>query len=677
MASSRGTRWLLGSIAALGVAAIVVAAAVRIGRARHAASGRAPTFVGSAACGACHAVEYAAWQGSQHAIAMQDATPRTVLGRFDDTRFTDDDGVTSIFFRRNGAYMVHTPGPDGVAHDYRIRYTFGVYPLQQYLVPFPGGRLQALSVAWDARPDSEGGQRWFSLNAGLHVRPTEDVYWTQRGYNWNYMCADCHSTAVRKGYDAATNAYHTTSAEMGVGCEACHGPGSRHVAWARYPGWIRRILWQGDGLAAPLTHAHATWSLGAGAPIAHPDAPASTAAEIQVCAQCHARRIHIADGYTAGAPLLDYYIPSLLMPGLYYPDGQQLAEVYKYGSFLQSLMYQFGVTCTNCHDPHSGKLLRPGNATCTACHRASVYDTPTHHHHQMHTVGAACVSCHMPDTTYMGVDARHDHSFRIPRPDLSVTLGVPNACNRCHAKRSARWAADEVQAWYPNPMTGYQRFAEAFAAADRGAGGAGDSLRAVADDPSEPPIVRASALARLTAYPDSATYRVAAASAHDSSALVRLGALQILEAFPPAQRTSVAAPLLADSTRAVRQGAAWTLAPAVATIPAAMRPAFATAASEFVASQRYNADQPADLLVLGLFYGQLDELDSAAVQFRATLRLAPRNAEAYMYLARVSRVQGRPAEADSILRAGLAAVRNDPQAARLMQHELSGGRKRN
>jgi len=619
---------------------------------------RANTFVGSAECARCHAAEYDVWKTSHHAVAMQPAGAATVLGRFDSTRFSHD-GVTSTFMRRGDRYVVNTAGVDHRLHDFTVRYTLGVWPLQQYLVDFPGGRLQALTLAWDARPALSGGQRWFSLTteppAPARGVAADELRWTDPEYTWNFMCADCHSTGVRKGYDAAKDTYHTTVAELTVGCEACHGPGSAHVKWAAAPAWVRRLVWRDDGLPARLTERRGVrWILDADASIAHRSVVRTTDREIDMCAQCHARRVHIADGYTAGARLLDFYISDLIDPDLFYPDGEQWDEVYQYASFRESKMYGAGVTCSDCHEPHSGQLRLRGNRLCEQCHRASTYDTPAHTFHRAGSASAQCVSCHMPSTTYMSVQARPDHSMSVPRPDLSVTLGVPNACNRCHANRDARWAANQVQTWYGKQAgaNDRQRFAGAFAADDRGTAGASEALAAVAADPVESAIVRASALARLSRYPGTAAFDAAKRSVGDFDPLVRLAALQILDVAPTPERLALAVPLLRDSTRAVRQGAAWVLAPVHTSLDtSAAWPAFGRAVAEFVTSQRYNADQPSNCLVLGAFYTQFGAFDAATIEFRAALRLEPAYAHDYPAIAADWRRRGWDRAAESILKA--------------------------
>jgi len=258
------------------------------------------------------------------------------------------------------------------------------------------------------------------------------------------MCADCHSTGVRKGYDQASHGYATTRAEDGVGCEACHGAGSAHVVWAGRPAALR-WLWRDDGLAHRLDERrNAAWRVGTRAAPPARSGPRRTDREIETCARCHARRAQLTDAVSAANSIHDGFRVSLLEPGLYWPDGQQRDEVYTYGSFAQSRMYQHGVTCSDCHDPHTSKLRAAGNATCARCHAAATYDVPSHHYHEAGTPGAACATCHMPTTTYMVNDPRHDHSFRVPRPDRSVSLGVPNACDQCHADRGAAWAAAEI-----------------------------------------------------------------------------------------------------------------------------------------------------------------------------------------------------------------------------------------
>jgi Tfp pilus assembly protein PilF len=382
--------------------------------------------------------------------------------------------------------------------------------------------------------------------------------------------------------------------------------------------------------------------------------PRATEREIEVCAQCHARRGQIFEGYTPGKPFLDYYRPALLRRPLYYADGQQRDEVYIWGSFLQSKMYASGVTCSDCHEPHGGKLRAEGNHLCATCHLPSKYDTATHHHHKPGSTGAACAECHMPNTTYMVVDPRRDHSLRIPRPDLSVKFGTPNACSGCHSNRDAQWAAEQVNKWYGHSPQGYQRFAAGYAAANTGAPDAQAQQRAIAADAGDPAIARATALVELSAPLGPAALDAMTAGLRDPSPLVRLAALQSLSGAPPDARLRLAAPLLADSLRAIRIEAANLLAGVPADqLSAEQRTALERAAQEYVASQRYNADRAEGRVNLGNFYARRGDAGNALTELKAAIKLNPNFIPAYANLADLYRVLGRDAEGESVLRDGL------------------------
>jgi predicted CXXCH cytochrome family protein len=607
-------------------------------------------FVGSGACAACHAKEYSAWQGSQHRAAMQVADEKTVRGDFNAARFSYA-GVTSAFSKRDGKFFVRTDGPDGKLHDYKVQYTFGIEPLQQYLIELPGGRFQALSIAWDVEK-----KRWFHLYPKERIGSADELHWTRPSQNWNYMCADCHSTELRKSYDVAADRFSTKWSEISVGCEACHGPGSAHAAWANARRDGKTYADDGSkGLAARLDERHGVkWTRDATAASATRSKPRNTEREIDVCAQCHARRGQIADGYTAGKPFLDYYRPALLNAPLYYPDGQQRDEVYDWGSFLQSKMYAAGVTCSDCHEPHGGKLRAQGNAVCTQCHAPVKYDIAAHHHHPPDSKGAQCVSCHMPTATYMQIDARHDHSLRVPRPDLSVQLGTPNACNACHGKRDARWAAAQVKSWFGHDAAGLQRFAPAFAAAAAGAIGAAAKLRAIAGDATQPAIARATALAGLNANANSTTLDVVTAGLRDASAIIRLGALEALSGAPAELRLRYALPLLSDPLRVIRIEAAGLLADVPLTAASSeQRAAFDRAAAEYVETQRYNADRADARANLGSFEARRGDVARAEQDLKAAIALDPLFVPAYVNLADIYRAQRREADAERVLRDGL------------------------
>ncbi len=615
-------------------------------------------FVGAAACARCHRDETDAWRGSQHAHAMQEATASTVLGDFTGAQLTKD-GVTSTFFRKDDRWMVRTDGPNGALADFEIAYTFGVYPLQQYLVPFPDGRMQALTIAWDARPREAGGQHWFSLYPDERIDHRDPLHWTRLQQNWNYVCADCHSTNLRRNYDAAHDRYATTWSDLAVACEACHGPGSDHVAWADEKPGAERML--NDGLAIALDERRGVaWT---------PDAngnstrsrPLLSHREVETCADCHARRTPLGDDPGPTGRLLDTYVPELLEPGLYEPDGQQHDEVYTYGSFLQSKMYARGVTCSDCHDPHTERLRAPGNAVCAQCHAPAKYDATSHTMHAAGGPGARCVACHMPTRTYMIVDPRHDHSLRIPRPDLTLRYGVPNACASCHADRDAAWAAAAIEREHRPIRKGFQTFVDALVTARSGEPGAEQKLAGLARDATAPAIARATASAALERFPGPTMLETLRTSIDDGDALVRLGALDAFAAVPPELRGPLLAPLADDPAKAVRVRAGRMLAAVPAhRLPADGRARRERAMAEYVASETAMADRPESHANLGSFHAESGAPTTAEAEYRAAIRLQADYVPAYVNLADLYRALGRDADAEHVLGEGLAAVPDDP-----------------
>jgi tetratricopeptide (TPR) repeat protein len=615
-------------------------------------------FVGSSVCASCHAAEHEAWRGSQHARAMQDATGQTVLGDFSDVSFRHS-GIASRFFKRDGRFLVRTDGPDGKLADFQIKYTFGVEPLQQYLIELPGGRLQALGVAWDTVR-----KRWFHLYPNERIGQGDELHWTGRQQNWNFMCADCHSIDVRKNYDAAADAFRTTWAEISVGCEACHGPGSAHVDWTR-----ERKGDPAKGLTAALDERRsARWAIDAKTGSAVRGAPRDSAREIEVCAQCHSRRAQFSEGYQAGKPFLDYYQPSLLTAPLYHADGQQRDEVYTWGSFLQSRMHAQGVTCSDCHEPHGGKLrAASADAVCLTCHVADRFAARAHHLHASDSKGASCVACHMPATTYMVVDPRRDHSFRVPRPDLSASLGTPNACSGCHADKTPQWAAEAIEAAHGKARKGYQKFAGTLDAGRRNHPAAEGMLAALAVDPAAPGIARATALRELAQYASREAYASVESGARSAEALLRVAALDAVAGYPPEARLRIAAPLLEDRLRAVRMAAGLVLADvADAALGASRLAARAAALDEYVAAQRYGTERPESRLNLGLLALRRGDPAAAEKLYRDALVLAPDFAPAYVNLADLLRAQGHEEQGERVLREGLSRA---PRSAEL-NHSL-------
>jgi tetratricopeptide (TPR) repeat protein len=625
-------RWkLAGLIASLVIVLTVPAYVVReklAGPASVPVSRAAATFTGGETCRSCHEQAYAAWRGSDHDLAMAVANESTVRGDFNDAVFDNGD-VTARFFKRDGTFLVETQGPGGQPSEFEIAYTFGVEPLQQYLIPFPGGRLQALSIAWDTEL-----HEWFHLYPDQDIPPDDWLHWTRGGQNWNGMCAECHSTNLVKGHDAGTGTFSTTWSEINVSCEACHGPGSRHVAWAEMPPMARS---DSDNYELVIR-----------------TSGVSSRHQVEGCAPCHSRRTELGDYDHTRSDLLDNIVPSELREGLYHADGQILEEVYVYGSFVQSKMFKNDVSCSDCHDVHSLQLIKPGNDLCTQCHQAEVYDGYDHHFHQREVDGEPsdghlCVKCHMPEQPYMVIDWRADHSLRVPRPDLTVALGVPNACSTCHDDQPVEWAVEHYETWYGQARKPH--YGTVLAAGRAGAPDALDELIRLAGDDLSPAIVRATALSLLGAYPGQQSTAAFNRALSDVEALVRYTAVNSVNTEDPAEFVELVTPLLFDQVRAVRLQAASRLAglPAGLFKPYQLEVLQETLA-EYEDVMEYSLDFAFAGHNLGNLYTRLGEPARAMAYYEASLEIDDLFFPAKANLAVLYSSDGRNEDAERLLR---------------------------
>lgn len=492
-----------------------------------------PTWVDEVACQRCHAAEVEAWRGSDHHRAMALPSDDTVLGDFEDASLETDTERTR-FFREGGAHWIRTAGPDGAPADFRVAYTFGVDPLQQYLLRLPDGRLQAHGAAWDVLAG-----RWFHLYAGEGVGHEHRLHWTGAQQNADFMCLECHTTGFERRHDPETRTFDSRWHAPGVGCQACHGPASAHLRWAESP--------QGDTQKGFSREA------------------------VESCARCHSRRTPLGGGGGGGEDFLDAYLPMLLSAELYEVDGKIRGEVFEYGSFRQSRMHAAGVRCTDCHGAHDAGLRAPGDAVCIQCHspaatpiraeidasglRARDYAEASHHHHPEGSAGARCVSCHMPGRVYMGNDLRRDHSFGSPHPPQARALGHSDACLGCHAEEEAEVLA-AFDRWYPGAAPRDGGYAQALFAARREGSAAG--LLAQLARADLPDIRRATLLAELPAAPSIEARRALIEGLQHPSPLVRRSAVEQLGAlFSTAERSRILPQILDDPVRAVRLAAAW------------------------------------------------------------------------------------------------------------------------
>ncbi len=482
-------------------------------------------YAGTDSCIPCHEKEYQEWLGSHHDEAMMVANDSTVKGNFNDITFFNQ-GVSTHFFRQDGKYIVNTEGPDGNYYDYEILYTFGTEPLQQYIVKFKGGRYQCLRIAWDTEKN-----KWFDLYPDMKLARQEWLHWTKGSMTWNTACADCHSTNLQKNYRIAQDSFNTTFSIIDVSCESCHGPSREHINYVRSENFDSTKEYDAAAHLFMLRYS-------------------TSYQQVDDCARCHSRRVQFTQAYNHEGVFRDHYAPEILRDYLYFPDGQILDEDYVYSSFVQTKMYYNNVKCTNCHNPHSTKILFEGNKLCLQCHLPQKYDVFEHHFHKEENDGQSCIGCHMDGRYYMVNDYRRDHSFRVPRPDLSVEYNVPNACNNCHTDKTAEWAADWIIEWYGPERN--KNYTDVLCIGSTRIEEAVPILDTLIRSNLQPAIARATAVWYLGFINNEQSNHAVIRALTDPDPTVRYIAIEVMQSFPQEVRYNYLAPLLKDSIRSVR-----------------------------------------------------------------------------------------------------------------------------
>ncbi|QAX84966.1 hypothetical protein C2E19_14360 [Pseudomonas sp. DTU12.3] len=609
------------------------------------------TMVDEQQCQGCHTGQVKDWQGSHHQLAMQPANAETMLGDFNNITFKAENETTR-FSRKGDQFWVNTPGIDGKNADFKVAYTFGIAPLQQYLIEVGEGRLQALGVAWDTEK-----HRWFHLYPGQGVNFKNPLHWSKPSQNANFMCVECHTTGFKRHFDAASNTFNSQWNSLGVGCQACHGPASNHLEWT-----AKKTDLIHQGFDVDLKDKNAT-------------------VEIETCARCHARRAPLGDGYTVGKRLMDDYLPSTLTRELYALDGKIKDEVFEHGSFLQSKMFDKGVRCSNCHNPHSSELKAPGNAVCLQCHntagktsvegvdgkglQAKNYDSIEHTRHTMGQPGSQCVDCHMPGKFYMGNDFRHDHSFSIPNPERAQKLGTPDACLTCHQGKAGDKVIAQFKLWSASTAVQAPRYDESLWLIRNGQPGAADALYQQLQRSDLPAIQRATLLAELPLYPSEQALKLATQDLKNPQPQVRESAVRAISAFlPPPERAPLLTPLLADPVKAVRIVAARDLLSVARNGLGTAQANWQAAIGEYEAVQKSLLERAEANLNLAMLY----QASGRSGEVEGLLRSALKR-DADFYPALVTLVQwlesnGRGGEAQKLL---ADSLKEHPDAA-LLQH---------
>lgn len=604
-------------------------------------------YIGSGVCAGCHEAQFGAWQNSHHHRAMDVASPETVLADFSNITF-DDGHQSARFFRDGDKYLVETDGADGVLGIFQIAYAFGVEPLQQYLVEMPDGRLQALTIAWDTR---DGQGRWFNLRPGEKNPSGSPLHWTGSAYTSNAMCIECHATAFEKNYDAKNDRYASRWQEVGVGCEACHGPGGAHQAM------MTSGAQPASGHGFDYRFVRNRWTRSEGAAIAVPESQAQSTLMLDVCGPCHSRRATLSEPSRPGESMFDHYRPSWLEDGLYYADGQIHDEVFVWGSFSQSRMHLAGVTCNDCHEPHGMGLRAEGDALCASCHSPDIYATQQHSFHK--DAGVACVDCHMPATTYMEVDPRRDHRFSVPRPDLTDHIGAPDACASCHEGMTTDDLAGAIktnrgEGWQPRPSMAVDLHASR-------QGRRTPALARWAANKSLSPIARATLIAEVGESSLPSDSALLTAAHRDADPIVRIAALSTLPRRLDRQTLQFALDSLSDDRKAVRIEAVRALLPVpVSAIGERFRQARAKAIAEYEQTLLLNADQAQSLVALAELRASQGSIEGAMVAFEQSMSRHPYFLPAYANSADLHRQVGDEQGAERVLRRGLSVLPNEP-----------------
>lgn len=616
--------------------------------------------MGGQVCAACHQEQHNDWMESHHQLAMAEAAPDTVLGDFSQ-RF-ELAGITTVFRQADERYFVNTDNAAGELQEFEITHTFGWEPLQQYLVSFPDGRKQVLQIAWDTRPASEGGQRWFHLYPEDTPQAGDSLHWTGFTHNWNTSCASCHSTNLQKNYNAESNTFATSFTDINVNCESCHGPGSTHVAWAANP----NDAIANYGLTLEFTDTGSWVFQEMGQAIATRVGGEGTTAEQEVCAQCHSLRTEllpfhgmVQENGTALGAFHDAFVLNPIGEPQYQIDGQIREEVFVAGSFWQSRMHDMGVTCSNCHNPHSLELLAPGNTLCAQCHAPVVYDTPEHHFHPIGSSGAECVDCHMPETVYMQVDPRRDHSIAIPRPDLSLELGTTNACSQCHTEESLQWAADAFEQWWPDIQP---HPAEWISANRQAQPNSISRLYNFLIEPDANALQKGQVLQQVAASGDINAQNAIRRSLRATNVLERQAGVQAVMGYPiDSVLLANLANLLDDPAISVRYQAVTALSLGnTNALGAAQQSAWQRELQRTRAMLNGQLDVPGMALQLSQLERNLGNLEAANIAALQAVTIAPNWAPALLNLAQLRSDQGEEAAAAAVLE---QAVESNPQSA--------------
>lgn len=580
-------------------------------------------LIGPGACRQCHLEEVREWERSHHFHANRPIDRNRDRMRFSPERILVDGNVTSRMYATPEGFFIEVKEADGSVTNARFEGVLAYDPLQQYLAPFGRGKWQTTSVAFDVHKDE-----WFEIFPGEDRLPGEWGHWTGRAMNWNSNCAYCHMTEFEKNYEPISDSYASRWLHHGIGCLQCHSGLEDHV----------RTATTTDAGILPT--------------------PLNVHQRLDSCRACHSHREQLTpDTFRAGDHYHDHFLLSLPdQPGLYYPDGQVLDEVFVTGSFMMSTMGHAGVSCMDCHNPHSLELTMPlevnPNLICMQCHAdgrdgAQVIDPVAHSYHAHDSTGNRCIECHMPHTVYMARDPRRDHGFLSPDPLLTREIGIPNACSRCHEEEGLDWVIAHAEEWYGERLeqSEQRKRARLLHAIYEGADDVetGAQLLAMARQ-TENEAWRATYTGLMVAFLHMAEVREWVHGAvEDSSALVRQRAAMVLPYLPDSAQPMNA--LLQDEMRSVRLRAARMLSQQMDPL--------GVLGEEWLEYLKFNADRVGGALLLADHARRQGDTDLAKAYIRNAISFDRRSPEIYREAAIMMSRLGDDAEAGRILQEGL------------------------
>lgn len=405
------------------------------------------SYARSGDCRMCHPRRYETWHRTFHRTMTQQARPGAVAGNFENASL-EYQGVTSRFTRAGDRYFIETLSPAGAMERYEVAMTVGSRRVQQYVTKI-GDRHIRLPLAWNIEE-----RRWIHLN-GAFLHPDGSDFNTHLA-SWDNNCIFCHNVKAQPRFDDATNTFDARVAELGIACEACHGPADLHLKKNSDP--LRRYFLY----------------LGGRDPTIHSPKEMTPERQIQVCGHCHGQRMPnppqrlaefliVGDPYTAGEDLSQYATPidahteilGVKFDQRFWKDGTPRLTAYEHQGLLMSNGHEgTELTCISCHDMHGGDprgMIRPemrGNRGCLQCHGEIARDVRAHTHHDPAGSGSDCYACHMPPTTYGLLAVHPSHRITNPDPARAWRSEMPEACTLCHTDRTASWAAGETSRQY-------------------------------------------------------------------------------------------------------------------------------------------------------------------------------------------------------------------------------------